>query len=212
MLAIGIRIVVAYLCGSLMGGLIVGKLHGGVDIRTQGSGTNALRTQGKWFALWVMLIDVGKGVFAVLVVPFVPIPFLHPATEAVLSPEWVSALCGVAVIVGHVYPVFFGFRGGKGVATYIGALAFLAPVALLVGLGGWLLTLILSGFVGLSSIVAAWVVPVYLAFTVGFKAPSFWFALPIAFFILYTHRTNIARMRAGDEHRFERVMLLRRKR
>ncbi|MGH8370335.1 MAG: glycerol-3-phosphate acyltransferase, partial [Gammaproteobacteria bacterium] len=108
MLAIGIRIVIAYLLGSLMGSLIVGSLRGGVDIRTQGSGnaggTNALRTQGKLFALWVMLIDVGKGALATLVVPYLPIPFLHPATQVNLGPDWISALCGIAVIVGHVYP------------------------------------------------------------------------------------------------------------
>lgn len=216
MLAIGIRIVVAYLCGSLIGSLIVGKLRGGVDIRTQGSGnaggTNALRTQGKLFALWVMLIDIGKGVLAVLVVPYLPIPFLHPATEVSLSPEWISALCGIAVIVGHVYPVFFGFRGGKGMATYVGVLAVLSPLALVPGFVVWSFTLMLSGYVGLSTIFAVWTIPVFVLVMWGFKLGLFWFALSMALFILYTHRANVARMRAGTENRFKRAMLLRRTR
>jgi glycerol-3-phosphate acyltransferase PlsY len=215
MLAIGIRILVAYLLGSLMGGLIVGKLRGGVDIRTQGSGnaggTNALRTQGKLFALWVMLIDIGKGVLAVLVVPWFPIPFLHAATQGGMSLGWISALCGIAVIVGHVYPVFFGFRGGKGMATYVGVLAVLSPFALLAAVIVWALSLMLSGYVGLASILAVWVAPVYVLFTSGFHASVFWFALPMALFILYTHRGNVVRMRAGTESRFKRAMLLRRK-
>jgi glycerol-3-phosphate acyltransferase PlsY len=216
MLAMAIRIVVAYLCGSLIGSLIVGKLRGGVDIRTQGSGnaggTNALRTQGKAFAVWVMLIDVSKGVLATLVIPYVPIPFAHPAMQGGIAPEWIAAGCGIAAIVGHVYPVFFGFRGGKGMATYVGALAVLSPFALLVGFIVWALTLMLTGFVGLSTILAVWAVPVYVLFESGVRAALFWFALPMAFFILYTHRANIARMRAGNENQFKRAMLLRPKR
>lgn len=216
MLAMAIRIVVAYLCGSLIGSLIVGKLRGGVDIRTQGSGnaggTNALRTQGKAFAIWVMLIDVSKGVLATLVIPYVPIPFAHPAMQAGIGPEWIAAGCGIAAIVGHVYPVFFGFRGGKGMATYVGALAVLSPFALLVGFIVWALTLMLTGYVGLSTILAVWAVPVYVLFAFGYRAALFWFALPMALFILYTHRANIARMRAGNENQFKRAMLLRPKR
>ncbi|HET7922036.1 MAG TPA: glycerol-3-phosphate 1-O-acyltransferase PlsY [Gammaproteobacteria bacterium] len=214
MLAILIRIVVAYLLGSLMGGLIVGRLRGGVDIRTQGSGnaggTNALRTQGKGFAFWVMLIDVGKGLVAAGVVPWFPIPFLH-ATQAGIGLGWIAALCGMAVIVGHVWPVFFSFRGGKGMATYVGVLVVLAPLAFVIALAVWLLVLVLSGFVGLATLLAVWVAPVYLLVTAsGFGTGTFWFALLTALFILYTHRGNIARMRAGTENRFTRVMLLRR--
>lgn len=213
MLALLIRIVIAYLLGSLMGGLIVGKLKGGVDIRTQGSGnaggTNALRTQGKLFALWVMLIDVGKGVVAAGVVPWFPLPFLH-LTQAGIGLGWISALCGMAVIVGHVWPVFFSFRGGKGMATYVGALAVLSPLALLIAIAGWALCLVLSGYVGLASILAVWVAPVYVLATSGFHAGVFWFALLMALFILYTHRGNLARLRAGTENRFKRAMLLRR--
>src|SRR3954463_6830574 len=119
-----VKVLASYLLGSLIGSLIVGKLRGGVDIRTQGSGnaggTNALRTQGKVFALWVMLIDIGKGVAAAWLVPVIPLPV--PGGE-VLTGAWTAALCGMLAIVGHVFPLFFGFRGGKGAATYAGVVA-----------------------------------------------------------------------------------------
>src|SRR5579871_4691792 len=130
MLALAIRCLLAYLLGSLMGSLIVGRLYGGVDIRTVGSGnaggTNALRTQGKVFALWVMLIDVGKGVLATAVVPGLPLPFSSSAPPLDLG--WTAALCGALAVFGHVFPLFFGFRGGKGAATFLGCVAVLMPL------------------------------------------------------------------------------------
>src|SRR5262245_10938543 len=109
-----LRILAAYLLGSLLGSLIVGKLRGGVDIRTLGSGnaggTNALRTQGKVFGVCVLVIDFAKGWIATGWVA----TFAAPASELC---DWLPAACAVAVVVGHVYPVFFGFRGGKGIAT-----------------------------------------------------------------------------------------------
>ena len=213
MLALGIRCLLAYLLGSLMGSLIVGRFYGGVDIRTQGSGnaggTNALRTQGKIFALWVMIIDIGKGVAAGWLVPSIPLPV--PGGEALTGP-WTAAVCGMLCIVGHVWPVFFGFRGGKGAATYVGVTAVLAPVALLPGLAVFAGTLTLSGFVGLSTVLATWGIALFAALYFGVTSPFFAYALAMALFILYTHRSNIRRLLAGNENRFERAMLLRKKR
>jgi len=108
MLELGIRILVAYLLGSVIGSLVVGRFYGNVDIRKSGSGnagaTNALRTQGKIFALWVMLIDAGKGILAAGIVPYV-----HPAVHPLLPVGWVAVLCGIAAIAGHVFPVFSVF-------------------------------------------------------------------------------------------------------
>ena len=209
MLALIIRIILAYLLGSLIGSLIVGRLYGGVDIRKLGSGnagsTNALRTRGKLFALWVMIIDVGKGVVAAGVLPHL---LLFPAP---VDAGWTAALCGAAAVVGHVFPVFFRFRGGKGVATFLGVLLVLAPWALIPALLLWTLVLIFTGYVGLSSILAAWSVPVSAGITTGFSAPLFWFGLAMALFIVYTHRGNIHRLVAGSEHQFRRAMLLRRR-
>src|SRR5262245_1948808 len=118
------KLFVSYLLGSVMGGLVVGRLRGGVDIRGLGSGnaggTNALRTQGKAFAFWVMVIDVGKALVAVLLVA----PAALPALGAdALAPAATAYACGAAAVIGHVWPVFFGFRGGKGAATLLGTLA-----------------------------------------------------------------------------------------
>src|SRR5438094_1497049 len=110
MVELGLKLTLAYLLGSVLGSLVVGHFRGGVDIRTLGSGnaggTNALRTQGKSFALWVLLIDIGKGWIATRLVA----PMLLPGVAA--APEemrvWMPAACGVTAIVGHVYPLWHG--------------------------------------------------------------------------------------------------------
>ena len=212
MLALVLRCLLAYLLGSLMGSLIVGRLYGGVDIRTQGSGnaggTNALRTQGKIFALWVMIIDIGKGVAAVWLVPALPLPV--PGGTLPSGP-WTAALCGILCMVGHVWPVFFGFRGGKGAATYVGVTAMLAPVALIPLVLVFAGTLTLSGYVGLSTILTTWAVAVFALIRDGLAGPFFAFAVAAACFITYTHRSNIKRLRQGNENRFHKVMLLRKR-
>src|SRR5580700_6338555 len=113
-----IKVILSYLLGSIVGSLLIGRLRGGVDIRKLGSGnaggTNALRTQGKWFALWVLLIDIGKGWLAVAVIAPILIPGVDPAPADIRV--WMPAACGIAVVAGHVYPLWHGFRGGKGVA------------------------------------------------------------------------------------------------
>ena len=211
MIAIGIRCLLAYLLGSILGSLVVGKVYGGVDIRTQGSGnaggTNALRTQGKVFALWVMLIDVGKGVLATSLVAHMPLP-LH-VEPVVVSQGWITALCGALAIVGHVYPVFYGFKGGKGAATYLGVLSVIAPMALIPGLLVFAFTLMSTGYVGLSTVLSVWGVAAFLLVACGPLTSQFAFGLAMALFILYTHRSNIARLRDGSENQFKRAMLLR---
>jgi glycerol-3-phosphate acyltransferase PlsY len=193
-----------------MGSLLVGRLHGGVDIRTQGSGnaggTNALRTQGKVFAFWVMLIDVGKGVLAAGLVPVLPLPVGSDPYGA-----WTPALCGALAMLGHVFPVFYGFRGGKGAATFLGVLAVLEPLALLPGLMVFIFTLVFTGYVGLSTVLSAFSVALFTFMRFGPASPLFAFAIAMAFFILYTHRSNMRRLVAGNENRFERAMLLRRR-
>ena len=135
-----LRLLAAYLLGSLNGSLLLGKLRG-VDIRTQGSGnaggTNALRTQGKAFALGVIIIDVAKVYIAVRALPGLFAP--GELASAPLQQAWLQVGCGFAAVVGHVYPIFHGFRGGKGVATLLGSLLALAPVLLLGVLAVWLI-------------------------------------------------------------------------
>jgi len=194
-------LLIAYLLGSLSGSLLLGKLRG-VDIRTLGSGnaggTNALRTQGFGFALGTVVVDVGKGALAAwLAVRFLP---------AAADPAWMYG-CGLAAVSGHVWPVFHGFRGGKGAATLVGVLAVVWPAGLLAVLGAWLLSLTLTGYVGLSTVLAVLVL-VPMALMGGGDAGRLVFAASAALLLLYTHRANLARLRAGTEPRAERARVL----
>ena len=201
----------SYLLGSIVGGLILGRLRGGVDLRTLGSGnpggTNALRTQGKAFALCVLLIDIGKGWIATRVLAAWALPGIDPA-----PPQWrvwLVAACGIAVMLGHVYPLWYGFRGGKGVATLVGAVLGIDPWLLVPMLVTWFVTVILSGFVGLASMLGA--VGLVVAITVSGvepRIPLLWYGVLTALLIAFTHRSNIARMHAGTEPRARRLWLL----
>lgn len=208
MLELGLKTLLAYLAGSLMGALLVGHLRG-VDIRTQGSGnaggTNALRTQGKAFALGVIAIDVAKGWFAAGVLPALALPGV--AADPLVAREWLTLACAAAVTVGHVYPVWYEFRGGKGAATLVGVLLGVAP-ALVPGVFlAWLVVVMLSGYVGLATMAAAFAFPAIAAFSAGSSAPLIGFGVAMALFVAYTHRGNIARMRAGTENRARRLWL-----
>ncbi|HSN72470.1 MAG TPA: glycerol-3-phosphate 1-O-acyltransferase PlsY [Steroidobacteraceae bacterium] len=212
MLELGFKTLVAYLIGSVIGSLVVGRIRGGIDIRSLGSGnaggTNALRTQGVAFALWVVLIDVGKGVLAAGLLPGLALPGIPASPE--VDREWLAVICGSAAVVGHVYPVWYGFRGGKGAATVIGALLGIDALLLLPVVIVWLVTVMLSGYVGLGTMLAAASVPVYLLlFAPQTSLPVLAFSVAMALFIAYTHRSNIARMRAGTENRAQRLWLLR---
>lgn len=198
-----IKVAVSYLLGSIVGGLVVGRLRGGIDIRRLGSGnaggTNALRTQGKAFAFWVMLIDIGKGWLATRVIA----PF-----HATQPFGWVAVACGIAAIIGHVYPIWYGFRGGKGVATLVGAALGLDAWLLLPMLLTWLVVVMLSGFVGLGSMLGA--LALAAAGALGSwepREPLISFGVLTAILIAFTHRANIARMRAGTEPRAMRLWL-----
>lgn len=205
MLEIVIKLLISYLLGSLMGGLVLGKLLGGTDLRTVGSesagATNALRTRGKGFAAGVFLIDILKGLMAVTLVA----GFAWPGGgTSLLTPSALSSACGVAAVLGHLYPVFFGFRGGKGVATLLGAMLGLSPLILGVALLAWVAILLASGYVGLASIgaglVAAATALLWVPGTI--TAPVTLFCLLMACLLIYTHRSNIQRLMNGTEHRF----------
>lgn len=199
------KIVLAYLLGSVSGSLVLGRLRG-VDIRTLGSGnaggTNALRTQGWKFALGVALIDVGKGALASWI-------GLQGVADPALELR-VAMACGMAAVLGHVWPLFHGFRGGKGVATVIGALLVLWPALLLPMIGVFALVLTTTGYVGLGSILAGLtMLPAILVLGGGQASPEWWVAgVVVALFLLFTHRVNLQRLRAGNEHRFEKARVL----
>jgi glycerol-3-phosphate acyltransferase PlsY len=202
MLELGLKTLIAYLLGTLLGSLILGRLRG-VDIRSMGSGnagaTNALRTQGKGFGLSVLILDIGKGVLAVLWVPALVLPGV--GLDADVSRQWLALACGFAVIVGHVYPVWFGFRGGKGVATVVGVVGALEPRLLLPLLSCWFVVVLLTGYVGLASMLAGVGLVVAVFFFDPGDTPLLAFCILITAFVIFTHRVNIARMAAGTEHR-----------
>lgn len=199
-------IAAAYLLGSVSGSLVLGRFRG-VDIRTLGSGsaggTNAFRTQGTAFALAVVAIDMGKGVLAAALAralapgpaPFDPVTLAHAAV--------------LAAALGHVWPVWHGFRGGKGAATLAGGLLVAWPWVVPVLFVAWLATLLSTGYVGLATVLAALSLLPMAALTDA-PAVRWWFAALCVLLILVTHRHNLRRLLDGSENRFERARLLRR--
>jgi len=194
---LALALLLAYLLGSLSGSLLAGRAVG-VDIRTQGSGsaggTNAFRTQGWKFALAVVAIDIGKGALAA---------WLGPRIAAGFDPAGAALACTLAAAAGHTWPLFFGFRGGKGAATLVGGLLVAWPLAVPVLLAVWLLVLTSTGYVGLATMLAA----LALLPLAWWQDAHGWFAVLAAGFIVYTHRANLQRLRRGSEHRFERARL-----
>jgi glycerol-3-phosphate acyltransferase PlsY len=210
MLELGVKFLIAYFLGSVMGSMVVGRLKGGVDIREMGSGnaggTNALRTQGLVFAIGVIVIDIGKGALATGVVPQLELPFVP--TDPALSRTWLTLCCAAASVIGHVWPMWHNFRGGKGAATLVGTLLVLDATLLLPVVATWVLTLVLTGYVGLSTILAGISAPVYLLATrLPADQPLFIYCVATAMYIVFSHRSNIARMRSGDEPKVRRAMI-----
>jgi glycerol-3-phosphate acyltransferase PlsY len=214
MLELGVKFLISYFIGSIMGAMVVGKLRGGIDIRTMGSGnaggTNALRTQGALFALGVIIIDIGKGVIGAGVVPELNVPLVPQDPK--ISRTWLTLCCATAAVLGHVWPIYHDFKGGKGAGTFIGTLVILSP-KLIVGLVFvWASVLVLSGYVGLATMTAAVALPVYLSFGMSLEEqPLFIYATVMAMCIIFWHRLNIQRMRDGSESRNTRLMIFRRK-
>jgi len=214
MLELGIKFLISYFIGSLMGAMIIGKLRGGIDIRTMGSGnaggTNALRTQGMIFALGVVIIDIGKGAIGAGIVPELNLPFV--AEDPTLSRVWLTICCATAAVLGHVWPMYHSFKGGKGAGTYIGTLLILGPQLVIGVVAVWAWLLVMSGFVGLATMGAAIALPAYLGVMIlPEEQPLFIYASVMAMLIVFWHRTNIRRMRDGSEHRNYGLMIFRRK-
>ncbi|HEU5321322.1 MAG TPA: glycerol-3-phosphate 1-O-acyltransferase PlsY [Methylomirabilota bacterium] len=189
-------VVAAYLIGAIPVGLLVSRLAGGVDIRRHGSGnigaTNVLRTLGPVAAVATLLGDIVKG-------------YAATAVAAALgggAPVWVGAGT-VAAVVGNCWPVFLGFRGGKGVATGLGAFLRAAPLAVLPAAGLWLLVAAASRYVSLASIVACLGL-VVAAWMLGYPPPVVVGAAAVTAVIVWRHQQNIQRLRAGTESRLGR--------
>ncbi len=190
----------AYLLGSIPFGLLLAKTRG-VDIRTVGSGnigaTNVLRTLGKPLGITCFVLDVLKGFLPAFVFPILG----KTGTDF----PGIGILLGAAAILGHNFPVFLNFKGGKGVATGAGVLLGIAPLAVGVGLLTWTLVFFISGYVSLGSILAALAVVITGWVRIGQTDAATACALTLlGALIVWRHRTNIERLLAGTENKFER--------
>ena len=207
-----LKLILSYLLGSISGSMLIGKLKG-IDIREMGSGnagsTNAFRTIGGAFALGVLFIDVLKGFIAVKFVPFLQLGGI--LTTNTIDIELLHIICGIGAILGHVYPIYFRFKGGKGAGTMAGVLLALFPTYLIIGIPIWLVVLVFSGYVGLSTMIAGITLPICTLFfySNGIYSQFGFFSVMIAVFIIFTHRSNIQRMLNGNENRFEKAMMFR---
>lgn len=178
-----------YLLGAIPFGIVITRALGLGDLRQIGSGnigaTNVLRTGHKGAALATLILDSGKGAIAVLLALW-------------LAPE-AAPIAGVGAFLGHLFPVWLGFKGGKGVATYLGILLALAPFAGLATCATWLVTALIFRISSLSALVAATLAPLWMLL-LGSPRDAL-AALVMAALIWWTHRANLARLRAGTEPR-----------
>jgi acyl phosphate:glycerol-3-phosphate acyltransferase len=188
----------SYFVGAIPTSYLLSRLFAGIDLRKQGSGnlgaTNLYRVLGWRYAVPAGLIDIAKGAIPVLV--FAP---------QVSDSQLFALACGVAAILGHVFSVFVGFKGGKGVATAAGVMLGLAPLALAVSAVVWAVLVRVTGYVSVGSIAAAAVLPLAVYFLEDSTSPALlWIAAAIAAGVILLHRRNIQRLLKGTENRFGR--------
>ncbi len=197
MIMILLGIITAYLLGSIPTSYLIGKISG-VDVRKHGSGnvgaTNVLRVLGKLPAAITLMLDIGKGVLAVTLVASI---FYQKGT---IGFNLFKCLLGLAVIAGHNWTIFLKFKGGKGVATFIGVFAVLLPLELIAGLIIWIITVWITKYVSLGSILLAMSVPLIAAFS-GKGIETVILAIIACIIICYKHKGNINRLLMGTEHK-----------
>jgi len=206
-------LVISYLLGAVPTSVIIGKAVRGIDVREHGSGsagaTNTWRVLGWKAGMTVLALDAGKGAAAAALVPLIHfghLPFTAPV---------IAILCGLSAVIGHVFPVYVGFRGGKGVATGAGMLIAVAPIPVGLAIGIFGLSLFLFGMVSLSSILAVMSVPISIVILNSFSGASYHPLLlaitcALALFIIFNHRENIGRIVHGNERSLPQVQLWRR--
>jgi acyl phosphate:glycerol-3-phosphate acyltransferase len=197
-----VSLIMAYIAGSISTSVWAGKIFHGVDVREHGSGnagaTNTIRVLGWKTGIPVLIIDIAKGWVATL------LPILFNAAQAGSNQMLLLQIaCGMAAIVGHVFPLFAGFNGGKGVATTFGVLLALQPWVTLSCAGIFMVVLLIGGYVSLSSIIAGIMFPIFI-FTIS-GSPSVVmkvFSVLIAVALIITHEKNIVRLWRGEEKKF----------
>jgi acyl phosphate:glycerol-3-phosphate acyltransferase len=198
-------LVLAYVAGSIPAAYIAGRVTKGIDLRQHGSGnlgaTNVYRVLGAKTAVVVLLFDAAKGALPVLYLPRLLAPGMLAPGEA----TWWAIAFGIAAIAGHVRPVFLLWKGGgKGVATASGVFGALAPAAIGITLVVWFAVLVTSGYMSLASLAGAAALPIAIAVLRGVRSPLFAVSIAVALFVFWTHRSNIGRLKRGEEPRFGR--------
>jgi len=188
-----VSIVVAYLLGSISFSYLFGRILKGIDIRQHGSGnagaTNTLRVLGKGPAISVLLLDMAKGIIAV----WLPVWL---GTDSL----WIQVLCGIAVIVGHNWPVYFGFKGGKGIASTIGVMASLAFWPSLIAGIAAIIVISITRYVSLGSLLFTALIPV-LIIVMDRPLEVLLISLLVAVFAFVRHRSNIVKLVKGQENK-----------
>lgn len=194
-------LIVAYLLGSIPNAVWIGKRYYGIDVREHGSknagATNTLRVLGRQAALPVFVLDALKGFVAVTLMSLMK---YSPA----VGDNWLTILKLLAVaaaVIGHIYPIFADFRGGKGVATLVGAVIGIVPSIILLCFGVWLVVFILFSYVSLASMCAGVSFPIFILISpkTNDNITLIVFAFIVALLLIWTHRKNISRLRAGTE-------------
>jgi len=192
---LAVMLVLAYLIGATPTSYIAGRLGKGIDLREHGShnlgATNVYRVLGWTYAIPVGVIDMVKGA--------VPVAILGPWSN---GPAWFTVALGLAAVLGHIFSPYVRFRGGKGVATAAGTFLALVPLAIVISLALWAVTLWLSGYVSVASLAVAALLPLWVRLTAPEQPYTFWASVVLALLIIYSHRHNIARLREGTENRF----------
>jgi glycerol-3-phosphate acyltransferase PlsY len=195
-------IVLAYLLGSIPSAVWLGKARYGIDVRTQGSGnagaTNTIRVLGAKAGVPVLIFDVFKGWLAVYLAGFF-VPDFFSQNQS----DFYEIGSAAAAVLGHVFPLFAGFRGGKGIATLLGVGIALYPMAVLVVLGVFIGVLVITKYVSLASIMGAVSFPFIVIFLFNpHSLPLTILAIFVGVFVPLTHRKNISRLRQGTESKF----------
>lgn len=212
--------ILSFFAGSFPSAVIISRRFFGFDIRERGSGnmgsTNAFRVLGVKWGIVVQILDILKGVLAVTVIAYffhgevIPFPNYTPFQDMTL----VRVICGIAAVMGHIWSPWVGFKGGKGINTAAGMLLGVAPVEVAVILGVFIITVGISGYVSLGSILAAMALPItmFIRFNVlhinieGYHTIVL-MLVGLSLLVIYAHRQNIERLLAGNENKFENLRL-----
>jgi len=191
-------IIFSYLLGSISTSIIVCKIKK-VDIRKIGSGnagaTNTVRALGKKYGAIVLILDIIKGIIPTIIASSL-------SSDSLILP----VSCAFAVVLGHVFPIYFSFKGGKGAATIIGTIIIIFPIGALICFITWVTVIILSGYVGLGTIIAAIIFPISILIFSDINL--IFFGITAMLFILGAHYNNIIRLIQGKENRFEKIHIL----